>query len=456
MRSVAPQPPLTLAANLIVGLDPIDENVQGSAEYYTDLRMDRFHQEAETPVNPIGEMVFDIDYSHIPTGPESAVAYEVELCGAERLLDLDELEQNESLFEWTFAVRVDNTDFPLDLEQVCGSTSLGADSRITLPTRQPWVTTDPIQLVVNAPMSPNILAGDGWELTFRLYNPDENNGYTSYDEETFTYKLAVFADPAIVAQGPADPDAFYEGQETTYTVDIKNQGTAQALGITASLDCHDDVEILSNPEMLPLLVSQAEHTFTWEVRPATIDWWSVSKDIRCDASLTYLYVGDGNNEANDVSQGVELGEETVRSWSPDLSVAFIACIVAFLLSFIFVRLSSQSEKWQLGGVYAGVLGFGFAFHLFQVSYWGPAVLVLGALWIWRMTWKSSEEFRLIHEDYQRARKGISTVYSDHFAALTDSRRQLTIILSIPVLGMLAIVLGLPPLHFLQFYLGLPR
>ncbi|MEL0312946.1 MAG: hypothetical protein VXA43_06120, partial [Candidatus Poseidoniales archaeon] len=62
----------------------------------------------------------------------------------------------------------------------------------------------------------------------------------------------------------------------------------------------------------------------------------------------------------------------------------------------------------------------------------------------RMTWKSSDEFRLIHEDYQRARKGVSTVYSDHFEALKDSRRQLTIILSIPVLGMLAIVLGLPP------------
>ncbi len=61
-----------------------------------------------------------------------------------------------------------------------------------------------------------------------------------------------------------------------------------------------------------------------------------------------------------------------------------------------------------------------------------------------MTWKSSEEFRLIHEDYQRARKGISTIYSDHFEALSDGRRQLTIILSIPVLGMLAIVLGLPP------------
>lgn len=61
-----------------------------------------------------------------------------------------------------------------------------------------------------------------------------------------------------------------------------------------------------------------------------------------------------------------------------------------------------------------------------------------------MTWRSSEEFRLIHEDYQRARKGISTIYSDHFEALADGRRQLTIILSIPVLGMLAIILGLPP------------
>ena len=51
---------------------------------------------------------------------------------------------------------------------------------------------------------------------------------------------------------------------------------------------------------------------------------------------------------------------------------------------------------------------------------------------------------MIHEDYQRARKGISTVYTDHFDALKDGRRQLTIILSMPVLGLLAVVLGLPP------------
>ena len=452
IRSVAIEPPLTLVANLVVTLEPVEEAVQGSAEYYTDLRMNRFFEQGDTAVSPPtdnGAQTFPITYSHIPVGPESAVAYELELCRAERLLDVGDLGQNASFYEWSFAVRVDNTDYPLNMSAYCGSTSLGADSRITLPSRQPWVTSDPIQLIIDAPNTPYILSGDGWDLTFRLYHPDENSGYTVYEEDTFTYQLAVFANPAIVAQGPAEPDAFLEGVDTTYTVTVQNLGTAQALGVSAALDCHGDVDILSTPEMHPLLASTESHTFTWDVRPRTIDWWEVDKDILCDASLSYLYVGPGNDESNDDSaslreSGQEMGIETVQSWSPDLSIAFIACVVAALLSFIFVRLASQSEKWQLGGVYAGVLAFGFAFHLFTVQYWGPAVLTLCALWIWRMTWKSSDEFRLIHEDYQRARKGVSTVYSDHFEALKDSRRQLTIILSIPVLGMLAIVLGLPP------------
>ncbi len=449
VSSVAPEPPLTLAANLIVTLDPVEEAVQGSAQYYTDLRMNRFFEYDDTPVKPPGEKVFPIVYSHIPTGPESAVAYEIELCRAERLIDMDGLGENASKYGWTFALRVDDTDYPLNMSAYCPqSGSLGPDSRITLPVRQPWVTTDRIQLVVNAPNPPNVLPGDGWDLTLRLYHPDENAGYTVFEEDVFTYRLAVFADPAIVAQGPADPETFFEGQDTTYTVTVRNEGTARALGVAATLDCGDNVSILSNPDILPTLNATLEHVFTWDVRPATIDWWDVNKVIQCDAALSYAYVGEGNIEENDRSyttpEGVKLGEDTVRSWSPDLSFAFIACVVAALLSLIFVRLASQSEKWQLGGIYAGVLAFGFAFHLFNVTYYGPVILALCALWIWRMTWKSSDEFRMIHEDYQRARKGTSTVYSDHFEALKDSRRQLTIILSLPVLGMLAIVLGLPP------------
>ena len=57
---------------------------------------------------------------------------------------------------------------------------------------------------------------------------------------------------------------------------------------------------------------------------------------------------------------------------------------------------------------------------------------------------STDEFRLIHEDYQRARKGVSTLYADHFQALADSRRQLRLILVLPVFGLLGVVLGIPP------------
>ena len=49
-----------------------------------------------------------------------------------------------------------------------------------------------------------------------------------------------------------------------------------------------------------------------------------------------------------------------------------------------------------------------------------------------MTWKSTVEFQLIHEDYQRARKGISTLYSDHFDVLSNAKRQLSIILAMPI------------------------
>ncbi len=430
----------------------MEEAVQGSAEYYTDLRMNRFFEQGDTAVSPPtdnGAQTFPITYSHIPVGPESAVAYELELCRAERLLDVDDLGQNASFYEWSFAVRVDNTDYPLNMSAYCGSTSLGADSRITLPSRQPWVSSDPIQLIIDAPNTPYILSGDGWDLTFRLYHPDENSGYTVYEEDTFTYQLAVFANPAIIAQGPAEPDAFLEGVDTTYTRPFKTSARPkhsvfrQRWIATAMLTFFQRLRCIRyspqpnrtpSPGMSdrgPSTGGKLTRTFCAMLRCPT------STLARAMTKATMTLRASVNLDKN-------LGVETVQSWSPDLSIAFIACVVAALLSVIFVRLSSQSEKWQLGGVYAGVLAFGFAFHLFTVQYWGPAVLALCALWIWRMTWKSSDEFRMIHEDYQRARKGVSTVYSDHFEALKDSRRQLTIILSIPVLGMLAIVLGLPP------------
>lgn len=451
VRGVATQPALTLAANLVVGVSPLDPEVIGNAEFVTTLRMGRFFELGDTDVTPPqggGAEAYPITYSHIPIGAISAVAYEVELCSANRLLDFNALQQNASLYEWSFIMRVGDTDYPLDLTQFCGATSLGPSSRISLPSRQPWVTDQPIQLLIDSPDPPNVLAGDGWDLTLRLYHPDEHNGYTVYDEETFTYRLAVFSDPAIIQEGSGPTsDAFYEGVETTYNVEVQNLGTAIALGVDVELDCGEAVDVLNNPEPVGMMQSSDSHTFVFDVRPSVIDWWLEAQQVNCTAQITYFSTGDddGNVEANDVLITDDLEEPLlVRSLSPDVSIAFVATVVAFLLSLIFGRLSGQSEKWRLSGIYAGLLGFGFAFHLFAIPYWGIGVLALAVLWLWRMSWKSSEEFRMIHEDYQRARKGISTVYTDHFDALKDGRRQLTIILSMPILGLLAVVLGLPP------------
>jgi hypothetical protein len=152
---------------------------------------------------------------------------------------------------------------------------------------------------------------------------------------------------------------------------------------------------------------------------------------------------DKNIEANDVA----IYEGTVNSFSWGLSVSFIAAVILLAISLFLLNLSSKNEKMRLVAVYTGVAALGFGFHIgqaFSLTWWGPAILFITALWVWRMTWASSEEFRLIHEDYQRARKGVSTMYADHFEALGDSRRQLSLILALPIFGMMAIVLGVPP------------
>ena len=103
-----------------------------------------------------------------------------------------------------------------------------------------------------------------------------------------------------------------------------------------------------------------------------------------------------------------------------------------------------------GAAFTGALASGLAFHmgaLFEGSFstWFSFFwLCIGALWVLWIAWRSGEEFQLVHEDYQRAKQGQSTIYSDHYSALKDARRQLTRILSVPVLGTMILILGLPP------------
>lgn len=442
------QPDLSLTADFKIFYAPSDITVEGNASFETKLRMDRFFATNDFTVRPLvtdAPREFDIVYSHIPNGQDLNAAYEIELCDATRLLDFTPLNLDEADYPWSFTIVVPDeakTEIILPLtEGSCMWGSQGSSSRISLPNRSAWDTTQPIKIVVDAPNRPNILSGDGWDMTFRLYHPSENANYTVFDEETFTFPLDVFADPMVESVKALTLE---EGEEFDLLLTVLNAGTATTLGIDVALVCAD-ATILGTPQtaenapMIGLLGPGESMVLKWRIQPDTIDWWLQSVDTSCTATVDAFYW-----EKNVVGNDVQVIDLKVESTSPGVSTSFIALVVCFLSSLILLRLTTQNEKFRLFAVYSGVLGFGFAFHLIDTFYWGPAMLVFVALWIWKLSWTSTEEFKLIHEDYQRARRGVSTMYADHFDALRDSRRQLSVILAVPVLGFVAVVLGLPP------------
>jgi hypothetical protein len=404
--------------------------------------MSRFFAPSDIDLKPDetdGPMTINIVYSHIPRGASNAVAYELELCDATRLFDFNSAGLDESLYQWSFELVVDETtSVPLSLSpEDCGSGSAGSDSRIQLPLRDAWDVSDPLQIIVDAPDRPNIITEDGWDMTFRLFHPTENNGYTVYDEATFTFQLDVFADPSVdevwISEGTME-----EGTDATVSARIRNDGTALALFFMVDLECSGST-INNDVDPIVQLGPNEEVVVKWQITSETIEWWKQSVDGTCIVTI----------DANMLSKNVEgndryVYKDEVYSWSPGQSSTFVAFIIFGLLSLVLGRLNGQNEKFRLFSVYSGLLALGFAFHLFNVIYWGPLVLGISALWLWRKTWLSTDEFRLIHEDYQRARKGVSTLYADHFQALADSRRQLRIILALPVFGLLGVVLGVPP------------
>jgi len=437
------EPDLTLAADLVVTLTPLDSTIEGTAELRTTLKMSRFFEASPIELRPPaddGPMEVNLTYSHIPSVNSSIVAYELEMCSAVRLFDIANSNLNPDDYVWNFTVYVDTTVHYLSLNASCITGSQGNSSRISLPPRAAWDTSAPIRIIVDAPNRPNILPGDGYDLTFRLYHPDEHIGYTVFTQETFTFALDVFSDPEIGDIKIVEGDLI-EGTEAIMSIDVKNGGTALALGVSVDLVC-DNLNILESPPEIFLLGPNSEETLTFRVESINLDWWAQSVPVKCTASLngTLMHKNIG---ANDVGTY----EGNIESFSWGLSISFIAAVVLMIMSLFLINLSSKNEKMRLMAVYTGVAALGFAFHIgqaFSLTWWGPAILVLTALWVWRMTWSCSEEFRLIHEDYQRARRGVSTMYADHFEALADGRRQLSLILALPVFGMMGIVLGVPP------------
>ena len=439
VSSIDATPVLSDQAQLSIHLLPQQTDVSGEGYLNSTLVMSRFFASSDFNLQPDdreGPYPFDITYSHIPVGNSDTAIYELELCAAQRIYNSNEVSESPTDYVWNFSYQGNENQIALSIPPAdCGAGSAGPEHRITLPQREAWDTGNPITIQVTPPA--RALAGDGWDLTFRLF---EKDNYQTFNQSTFTFKLDTYADPSITRLWISDGN-LEEGTDAIITARIRNEGTAEAMAFTVSLKCSGST-IHTADHLIEGLENNSVREVSWDVTSDTIDWWRQSIDGTCVAEIVDIdpISGVKNVKSNDRY----VYKDEVYSWSPGQSSSFVAFIIFGLLALVLARLNGQNEKFRLFATYAGVLAFGFAFHLFNIIYWGPAVLLVSALYIWRMTWMSTDEFRLIHEDYQRARKGVSTLYADHFQALADSRRQLRIILALPVFGLLGVVLGIPP------------
>ena len=436
---------LTTAADLRVTLVPIDIDVDGSGELMTSLKMKRLFDtgiadDLRAPAND-EPVTIQVEYSHIPYLNDAPAAYSIEFCGIERILDIEGLGLDEDDYEWNISLT--NLEGPESVHYInLTAPCVPGSELIELPERPAYVLSPNLIFNVKVPDRPNILPGDGYDITMRLHHPDPNEPVT---EETFRFALNVYADPMIdpdsqriVDASGKELDFIMEGQTTYIEFDLKNEGTALALGISSQLVC-EGLVIENAPAFVPLLPDGSVETLRWKITGETLDWWEQSRDAECTVRILSDYALNNVVENDEV-----VFVQKVDSSAPSTLTSFAGFGIALIVTIGLLGLTNQNEKYRLGAVYSGVIMLGFLFHLYDATWWGPAVIAFAALWVWRMAWRSSEEFRYIHEDYQRARKGISTIYADHFQALTDSRRQLTIILSLPLLGFIAVVLGLPP------------
>lgn len=435
------QPDIYLEGVLQLKMTPNDPDVTGSTIQETELKMSRLFPYQDYPLQPSDndeDLIQNMYvWSHIPEGLDTGedVIYLLELCDAQRRLNLTQLGLSEVDFAWGFGLDISGEE-PFDLNNDCSD---GTHSLITLPGRSSsdLYSVKPLEMIIDTPNRPNILTNDGYDLTFRLYHPDEHNDFTVYTEATFSFFFSAKALPGIADLKFTD-GILQEGQSSTITAILNNGGTSIALAVSAELIC-DGVSVADPLKEQSFLPAGEIIPLTWEIESDHLDWWMQASDVDCQVVLN-SNSWDGN--AIDAKTYKLSGQ--VESWSPNVGVSFIATLVLIGASIGLLRLVGQNDKFRLAAIYSGVLALGFAFHLMELVWWGPGILVVAALWVWTMTWKSSVEFQLIHEDYQRARKGISTLYSDHSVALSDAKRQLSIILAMPVLGMIAVILGVPP------------
>ena len=435
-------PSLLLEAELRLTMTPDDPEVSGTTVAQTSLKMSRLFNYQDyifEPSEDNSNLTETIDYEHIPIGGAGGdVAYMLELCAAERLLDPSNLQNVPEDVDWSFAIDVEGVVHEFNMTNDCEN---GDHSNVvTLPAKEAYEwQTNKLNIIINPPDRPNILPNDGYDLTFHLYHPNENNNFQEATNATFRFAFDSVSIPTVVNLSFEDGELL-EGVDSKITATLQNDGTAMARKVSVELIC-DGVEV-KEPALLETEYLSTEKVLDleWEVTTDELDWWTQSSDVSCDVVLTKY---NWANDENATTKTFRLDGE-VESWSPNIGITFIATLGLIVLSVVLLRLVGQNDKFRLAATYSGVLSLGFAFHLMNLTWWGPFILVLAAILVWTMTWKSSVEFQLIHEDYQRARKGVSTLYSDHYEVLSNAKRQLSVILAMPVLGMIGVILGFPP------------
>ena len=99
------EPDLTLIGDLIVTIEPVDDEVTGTAMLESTLRLSRLFQDVPVGIVPPesgGAVREEIVWSHIPLGAGTIANYEIELCAAQRGINPQDFNLEPEEVEWSF------------------------------------------------------------------------------------------------------------------------------------------------------------------------------------------------------------------------------------------------------------------------------------------------------------------------------------------------------------------
>ncbi len=420
-------------------VEPVDLEVVGAGNHSVNLVVERILDSEHYVFGQASTI--DLPWSHVPSQAEynaggypSTPEYKVELISSERFLNLSELNispENQTLYNWTFTL----------LGTTTGGVALQEGEIVDMLGRARHIQSPPMQIVVNASNVEGVLPGDGYNLTLRLTHPTD--GTSTLIKVIIT--LDNFADPFVKSiKFQEDSTAILEGESGQIVAIIRNGGTAITPYMDVQLICDGRVKIYSEEEdtrPVMALEQSTEVEFTWEVEVARLEWWQTSEKVDCRVSLMPIGA-EGNVLEND---NVAM-DASVISWSPVSQFVSVGIVMTlFLVSAMLFQLGREREKLKQLGAYTGAAFLGMIFHLSEWTLLGPLLLVTVILWLIYNAYAASDELQIIHADYQRARLGQTTLFTEHFKRLKKSRQQLTIIFTLPLLGFLMTILGFPPL-----------